>query len=305
MAADDRFETALADALHRYLGAAAGPDARWSDAPISTAVAVTEPPQTRRPTLGRSTLLIAAALALIALMTALVVGGQLQRQEPPKPPNGLIIGPSIDLATASPSPSPAISPTPSNAKTSPAPSVAVPVSTCLTSWSHAGSLVPPGPELTVAQWWRKFGLADGIRTVVFEAPEGGFWMVFGHSIETVRGISIAPTEPPFTTGTGHDVKVRGTAFLKVTLRGLTRSTYPEDLVRGHITHGPGGPSIDPPVVEMRKIRGGTTETWIVGLDHPVCLTVTTSHETGYGSDDPGANSVFIHLDPRPSPSPPG
>ncbi len=97
MATDDRAEMIVSAALHRYLGAAIGPDGQWVDAPASRTVAslALEPRPPRR--WPRASLLLAAALTVILAGTAILVSGGLTR-------------PSVALPTSAPLTAPTVPP---------------------------------------------------------------------------------------------------------------------------------------------------------------------------------------------------
>jgi hypothetical protein len=129
-------------------------------------------------------------------------------------------------------------------------------------------------------------------------------IVFGHSLDAVGGVFISSTRPPFGTSPGRTVRVGGAAFLKLTISGLTRSTdnVPDDMKASAPSRSA---SVAFPIVEMRRSQkprsaspivgpgAESTETWIIGLDHPACLTVTTMRLEGYGNTDPGDNAVVV------------
>jgi hypothetical protein len=72
--------------------------------------------------------------------------------------------------------------------------------------------------------------------------------------------------------------------------------------------------VEAPITEMRRIhtpvystalkappKTGSTEVWIIGMDYSPCIRVSTSHEDGYGSEDPGDNALVLAFD-RPTAS---
>jgi hypothetical protein len=296
MAADERLERHLSSALHAWLDPAAGPHPSWLDSPVSLAVAAgrADRPGTRR--VPRTALLLAAAIAIgIAIVGFALVGGRLQAPPPTiGPDRGVVVRPSTEPGTT---PAPTSAPSPDAGR----PAAAPPTATCLTEWSHRGTVSP-------------VGLVDGIRTVEFEGSEGSLLLAFMHPIDSVARIAIGPAQPPFVTDHGRTVEVAGSAFYRLTLRGLTRPTTdsPPDMVAGEAVR-PFTRTVEPPIAEARRIRtprealpvdgpkGDSTEVWIIGVDRPSCLRVETGVDTTYVARSDGDNVVIVHFDPRPTP----
>ena len=302
MAADDRIERGLSAGLHAWLDPAALPHPHWDGSPAQQAVASADLPAARprrRP--AWTIVLVAAALVLLALV-ALWAGGRLEQHPPIVPPrNGLVANPTAISPT--PSATPAPSAASDRASSSPDQSGDGSAAPCLTQWSHDGAISPAG-------------LVDGIRVDVFSG-EGELVLAFGHTIDSVQRISIAPTQPLFVTPAGNHVHVAGSAFYQLTLRGLTRPTPVDlDMVQG-VHEPPYLPTVSAPIAEMRRIRtprvsrpvdgpkGDSTETWIIGLDEPECLVVRTVRTAVDLHDEPGDNTVVIAFDPPPLPVPSG
>jgi len=299
MAADPRFEQRVHRDLHGWLDAAVGPHPNWADAPAARRIlehgGAGDASPRRFP---RSTLLLAAAVALGTTIGALVVGGGFHGDDRPTSTNPLGVIASEAPVPTGPSPSPssvaivATTPTPSTSSTS-----------CATSWSSTGTKSPKG-------------LTDGIRIDDLGSDAGGPLMLsFGHPLDTVQRVSIAPADPPFVNGKGDKVTVAGEAFFKLSLRGLTKPTTiaPADMVAdrpvGRFTR-----TVASPIVEMRRVLtprsrlpvdgpgAGSNEVWIIGLEHPACLRVRTARVGLIGADDPGDNTLLVNFDPAPSPA---
>lgn len=129
-------------------------------------------------------------------------------------------------------------------------------------------------------------------------------MVFGHPLDTVRSISIRPTEPPFVNNAGKTATVRGKAFYKLTIQGLHRPTQVNDNI-GRRVVPPYRNAVGPPLTALRRIRTprqssplddpgpDSTEVWIIGLERPECLSVTTGADQSY-YDEPGDNAVIVN-----------
>jgi hypothetical protein len=304
MAADERFERGLSAALHGYLDPAAAPHPRWTGSPAQLAVAG-DTAVARRPDrrVSRTAVLLAAAVAVAVLLAALVVvGARLGQPSPPiPPPQGLVVPPS-----EAPSRAPSVEPTPSTAVVRPSPSAdTATLAECVTRWSHTGAY-PPG------------GLMDGTFAWRIEGPEGSLHMDFLNAIDTVRQITIAPATPPFRGGHGKDMTIAGGAFFKLTIRGLTRATEntDDDMKATETKRGPGWTWVGPPIAEARRIRtprqaypkvvpqGDSTEVWIIGVDGPSCLEVTTYHDPTFEEvAQPGDNSISVAFVPAPTPIP--
>lgn len=292
MAADTGFEARLRSDLRDALDAVTGPHPGWATSPAAQAIRAGGPDAETQPRGRGPLLLIAAAIGLVAVAGAVAAGGGSRRTDSPGPTAPAVavvstISPSDHVSSAT---APAASAMASSATTSP---------TCATSWSSTGTKDPKG-------------LADGIRTVELDGFEGKLLIAFGHPLDTVQGISIAPTEPPFVDSAGTTHRVAGTSFLRLTMKGLTRATQdtPADMVAGqvvaHFTR-----TVEPPITEMRRIevpkerlptigpKDHSTEAWIIGLDYPACVDVRTVRETGYGPDEPGDNAIVVSFPPRP------
>jgi hypothetical protein len=288
MATDERTEAIVSAALRRYLGAAVGPDGMWSEAHVPRVVAG---PTLEQPRSRRWPLLLAAALTVILIAGAILASGGLNRPSLP------ILVPT-SAPTAEPTASAAeSSPPPATIAVDPNPSDRLPP--CTSEWSSTGT--PPAK-----------GIVDGIRVVDLDGFSGGLSIVFGHPLDTVRRISIAPTQPPFVSSKGETVTVAGNSFLKLTIRGLNKATPSRDDMVSGVPVPKFARTVYAPITEMRRIRTpayssaikappmtGSTEEWIIGLEHPTCLHVTTSTALGYGSDEPGANAVVFAFDPVP------
>lgn len=296
MAADDRLERVMSDRLHDWLDPVAGPHPRWSDSPAALAVAgdgAVRLPTRRVPRLG---LLMAAAVALALLVAGLILAGGRTETHPPSitPDRGLVAPPSAE-ATETTSPRPASSDEAGQVSPGPA------ATPCTTRWSHEGTVDPRGQ-------------VDGIWTVELNGWDGHVNVTFGHSIDTVERISIAPADPSFVNESGRTVHVRGTAFFRLTLRGLTRRTWnsPADMIAGEPV-GPFTRTVELPIAEMQRIRvprealpndgpkGDSTETWIIGLEQPACIDVQVMSLAGY-SDDSQDNTIVVRFGPVPLPS---
>jgi hypothetical protein len=304
MAADPRFEAIVADGLQAYLGPVRGPHPVWAGSPAQLRIA--EPaassaaaPARRRRALsarGRSfaAVLLAAALVLVVAGISLLAGGGRPQVHP------IIASPaSSERPTPSGSPGALASPA---ALSEPSAGPTPTASPCLTSWSHAGTISPAG-------------LVDGIRTVAFDGYDGRLAMVFGHSLDSVQQISIAPTRPPFKDSAGHRITVAGQTFFQLALKGLTGPTAldvaPEEMVQGVKPSSPFVSTVAAPITELLRVekpvartpvvgpKSHSTEIWIIGLDGPTCLSVRTLQDPGYGNLDPGPNAVVVSFDPTP------
>jgi hypothetical protein len=284
MAIDERFEARLSGVLHAFLDPAVGPHPRWEGSPASEMVR-TGPSvvrATRRP--DRGLLLVAALLAVVLIVGGIVaVGGLLRRPTPPPSPSpsqpAVVAPPStISAPTASPSTAPTATPT-----------------ACITEWSFHGTASPKG-------------LVDGVRIDEFSG-DGTLAMVFGHPIDTVRSMSITPTQPPFVNSAGRTVTVRGKAFYRLTIVGLNRPTQVNDNI-GRRFSPPYRNAVGPPLTNLRRVQtprvsspsGGpmpdSVEVWIIGLERQECLDVTTRAGVGY-SGEPGDDAIIVnwHLPP--------
>ncbi len=294
MATDDRADIVVSTALRRYLGSAVGPDGQWVNAPASRIIAslALEPRRAHR--WPRPSLLLAAALTVLLAAAAILVSGGLTRPSvpPPVPPNAPLVAPTDTHTPTDATRSPAAVVTEPTPNDTPAP--------CRDTWSSTGTASAKG-------------LQDGIRTVKFDGSEGYLVMIFGHPIDSVHQISVVPVEPPFVTSAGRTVKVAGGAFFRLTLSGLTRPTdiAPDDMVAG-VPVGHFTPTVASPIMEMRRLRkprlrrpvdgpsSDAAEVWIIGVDYPSCLRVTTTHTAGYSDDPDGDNMVVVRFDPRPT-----
>ncbi len=146
---------------------------------------------------------------------------------------------------------------------------------------------------------------------------GELFLVFSHPLDTVRGISIAPTQPPFVTSSGKTVQVTGNSFLKLTIDGVNKPTVdPDDLLRTTSKAPFLRRMVSAPMTEMRRLetpvystvlkappKTRSTEVWIIGMDYSPCVRVRTVHEEGggLGSSEPGDNTIVVDFDP-PTPS---
>ena len=282
MAVDDRLEARVAGALHAYLDPAVGPHPRWNDSPAAEIVR-TGPPVVRVARRSdRTMLLVAAVLGTLLIVGGLVAGGALLRRPTPTPT------PSPSLRAVVPPPTTTPSPNASEPTAAPSSSPKA----CVTHWSYEGTASPKG-------------LADGVRIDEFSG-QGTLFKAFGHPIDTVRRIELAPTEPPFVNSAGKTVTVRGNAFYKLTIQGLHRATQVNDNIGRH-TVGPYRDTVASPIAAMRRVRAprlssplddpgpGSTEIWIIGLERPECLNVTTRGGFGY-SGEPGDDAVLVSWD---------
>jgi len=300
MAAEDRFERGLSAVLHASLDLAKGPHPRWPGSPAQ--LVVTEDASVVRTgrRVSRAAVLLAAAVA-IALVAALVVAGGRLHATPPVPtPNGLVVAPSQAPRATEP-PTPSDRPRPSAVVEGPSPSPVASPRTCLTRWSHSGAY-PPG------------GLMDGSFAWRIDGAEGQLTMIFLNAIDTVRQISITPANPPFRGPTGRTLQIAGTAFYRLTLRGLTRATEDtdDDMKATETKRGPGLTFVVPPIAEARRIHEPArvsrtpyqTEVWIVGIDRPSCLEVGT-YSNGSFEEVPqaGDNVITVAFVPAPNPLP--
>ena len=103
MAADQRFEIELSNALRQHLDAASGPHGRWLDSPAAGIVANQDRVIVRPGRAPRTALLLAAALTMTLLVGALVVGAGIGRRDAIVPPTtSPSVGPTPTLSTATP-----------------------------------------------------------------------------------------------------------------------------------------------------------------------------------------------------------
>jgi hypothetical protein len=120
-------------------------------------------------------------------------------------------------------------------------------------------------------------------------------------ISALRSISVAPATPPFRTPGGSTINVEGTTFLKVVLDGLTGDgpSVDTDVVAPAepTSVGPGRQFVTPPVLELRRLANvAGRQTWIVGLDRPVCLGTALLNGFITKGQAPGDNVIFLELD---------
>ena len=299
MAADDRLERAMSDRLHAWLDPAAGPHPRWSDSPAALAVAgdgAVRLPTRRVPRLG---LLMAAAVALALLVAGLILAGGRTETHPPSitPDRGLVAPPSAEATDDNVAPSSIVGR--GRARPHPAP----PPRRARPAGRIAGTVDPRGQ-------------VDGIRTVELNGWDGH--VIMSRSCTRSTPSSGSPSllpRPPFVTDSGQTVHVRGTAFFRLTLRGLTRQTW---LAHGHdrrrgpcLRFTPHGGAPDRRDAAAFACRANalpndgpgrdSTETWIIGLEQPACLDVHVMSLAGY-SDDSRDNTIVVPFGPVPSPS---
>jgi hypothetical protein len=277
MAADLRFEQQLRGELRSFLGSVDGPHPVWADAPAAASLAedVVRPTGgARRP--SRALVLLAAVVAIALVGAALVAGGAFRPSPGPIPSNPIVLPPATspsDVAIVAPSAT--IQPS---------------ASPCVTSWSHSGTY-PAG------------GLQDGSFLWDLSGEGGHLYLKFLNSIDTVRQITIAPASPQFHDRTGKVAEIAGTAFFKLTIRGLTRATEiaRDDMLADEQLPGFAG-IVQHPIAEARRVVKpkqvlGTptrTEVWLIGVDFPACLSVRTVREAdAYEVPQPGDNIMLV------------
>jgi len=283
------FEERLRQGLRAQLDGALGPHPTWAESPAARRIredGVERLPGPRR--IRRSTLLLAAAVSVVALTGAFVVGGMLQQrtQNPPvvPPTQSLSVAPSVAALIIEPSTGP--QPTPSSA-------------TCSNSWTYAGTRSP-------------VGLVDGIRIDEFSGAGGELFMLFPHGLDTVKRILIEPAEPPFRTSAGTKVNLAGIAYFRLTIDGLTKPTPVDDRMVAGKRAPPYLSTVNLPIAEMRRLwkpvyrspnvgpGRHSTEVWAIGLNHPSCIRVRTARDA-YTNDGPGDNVLIVYFDPHPGP----
>jgi len=286
MVADPMLEQRLRQDLRAQLDGAVGPHPTWAESPVARRIredGVDGLADRRR--IRRSTLLLAAAVSVVALTGALVVGGTFQQrtQNPPAVPPTPSPSVAASLAAVVPEPSTGPLATPSAAL-------------CQTSWSHTGTKSP-------------VGLVDGVRIDEFGGG-GELFMLFPHGLDTVQRILIEPAQPPFRTSAGTRVNVAGSAFFRLTIDGLTKPTPVDDRMVAGKHAPPYLPTVSLPIAEMRRLwkpayrspivgpGRHSTEVWAIGLSGPSCIRVRTARD-GYTADEPGDNVLIIHFDANP------
>jgi len=203
-------------------------------------------PAALRPT-GRPVLVAAPRRGAMWLLVAAVMAA--------------LVGSALLVAGGRPAVSPTVSPSLPLVvpPVSPSPSTAPSVS-CSTEYALEG--LPAVTQLTRLQTVG-FGSSDGNDQVVFDFP----------SLARVS-VTIQPASPPFVRdASGRPVTVGGSSFYRVTFRGVEGSSLPaaalDQVVRGPIIHE---------IVEIGDYEGVVT--WILGLDAPACLDVSTPAGTG-------------------------
>lgn len=243
MAADDPFERRLGAALHGLLDATPPPHPTWATAPAARRVAGRPVPKTGS---RRSGLWLLAAALMVALVgTALAVaGGRLTLGPSPSPTVAVVVPP----VSASPSSSP-VAPSPTESATAPAPSP-ITSPTCATSFSDGGLTTDPSNPL------HSIGIATfpGYDRVTFVATV------------PYSGISIQPASPPFADAHGQPVTVAGSAFYSVTLAHVDSGQLPGSELDQF------GSGVVRELLRVADDRDGSPQ-WIVGLDSPACVDV--------------------------------
>jgi hypothetical protein len=243
------------------------------------------------------------SLALLAALVAACAGPTPPSQPPvvtstttpTQPPGG-----SADPLAAS-KPATAV---PSTAlDTTSSPSIAPSPSICLTSWSSKATtsdVTRYGPRMIM---WSFGGWPAGGDMTPKPPSERGLFLSLLEPVSSLPGLTVAPFAPPFRTPNGTAVKLAGAVFLKVVLDGVTghEGVYNTDVVAASVRPPPKGIGqqfVEAPVLELRRLaRIGSKETWIVGLDGPVCLRPLLFHQDITQEQIPGDNVLFLELDP--------